>query len=266
MPIIKHVIYRYIAIIHPIKAHILCNRWRIVFVLGCIWPFAWLAGLPTLFFNKVMLGHPDEPFSAIKYCVIQFPYDQDLYYLIYRVAESVLFYFFPLTVQLILYAFVSKHLFHGSDRLHRTYTVRDRNGTSMQRYSEAIQARKGVVKMLMASVIVYFLSYSPNQILLIWNIARPKSFHENWSFHVFTMIVAYINSAANPILYSIFSQNFRECFRDVLCKCCSKQPEQRTLRTASTPSAYNTYTTYNTYGTTSRYLRHTSMASAVTEV
>jgi thyrotropin-releasing hormone receptor len=252
---------RYIAIIHPIKAHILCNRRRIVVVLGCIWPFAWLAGLPTLFFNQVRQGHPTHPHSSIKYCMILFPDNPDLYYMLFKITESVIFYFLPLSVQLTLYAFVSKHLFIGSDRLHRTYTVRDRNGTSMERYSEAIQARKGVVKMLMASVIVYFLSYSPNQILLIWNTVRPKTFHENWSFLVFTMIVAYINSAANPILYSIFSQNFRECFRDILCRCCPKQPQRRrTLRTGSTPS------TYNTYSTTSRYWRHTSLASAVTDV
>ena len=85
----------------------------------------------------------------------------------------------PFTIQLTLYAFVSKHQFFGSDRLHRPYTVRDPNGSSMERYSEAVQARKGVVKMSMSSVIVYFLSYSPNQVLLVWNIVRPKTFHEN---------------------------------------------------------------------------------------
>jgi thyrotropin-releasing hormone receptor len=180
--------------------------------------------------------------------------------MIFKIIESVLFYFLPLSVQLTMYAFITKHLFIGSERLHRTYTVRDRNGMSMERYSEAIQARKGVVKMLMVSVIVYFLSYSPNQVLLIWNTVRPQSFHESWSFLVFTMIVAYINSAANPILYSIFSQNFRECFRDILCRCYPKRPERRTLRIGSTPS------TYNTYSTTSRYWRHTSLASAVTDV
>lgn len=255
-----HVYFRYIAIIHPIKAHILCNRRRIVVVLGCIWPCSWLAGLPTLFFNQVTTGHPYQPQSTIKYCMILFPDNPDFYYLLFKAVESVAFYFIPLTIQLTLYAFVSKHLFIGSDRLHRPYIRRDPNGSSMERYSEAIQARKGVVKMLMVSVIVYFLSYSPNQVLLVWNIIRPKSFHENWSFLVFTMVVAYVNSAANPILYSIFSQNFRECFRDILCRCCFKRPDQRTLRTGSNPS------TYNTYSAVSRYWRHTSLASAVTEV
>ncbi|KAL4227840.1 Chemokine (C-C motif) receptor 2 [Mactra antiquata] len=260
LTLISLCVERYIAIIHPIKAHILCNRRRIVVVLGCIWPFAWLAGLPTLFFNIVKEGHPLHPENQLKYCMMEFPDNPKIFYLVFKLIESACFYFLPLSIQLTLYAFVSKHLFIGSDRLHRTYTVRDRNGTSMERYSEAIQARKGVVKMLMASVIVYFLSYSPNQILLVWNVVQPKTFHENWTFLVLTMIIAYVNSAANPILYSIFSQNFRECFRDILCRCCPKRPERRTLRAGSMPS------TYNTYSTTSRYLRHTSLASAVTDV
>ena len=252
--------FRYIAIIHPIKAHILCNRRRIVVVLGCIWPCAWVAGLPTLFFNEVRQGHPTHPESTIQYCMIRFPDDPDFYFSLFKGIESVLFYFLPLAIQLTLYAFVSKHLFIGSDRLHRTYTIREPNGSSMERYSEAIQARKGVVKMLIVSVIVYFISYSPSQVLLVWSTFTSGTFHENWSFTVFTNIVAYLNSAANPILYSIFSQNFRECFRGALCRCCPKRPERRTLRTGSTPS------TYNTYSTVSRYWRHTSLGSAITEV
>jgi thyrotropin-releasing hormone receptor len=81
------------------------------------------------------------------------------------------------------------------------------------RSSEALQARKGVVKMLIVSVVVYFISYSPKQILLIYDTVHPSDFHENWTVHVFTMIVCYINSAANPVLYSIFSQNFRKNFK-----------------------------------------------------
>ncbi|KAL3866097.1 hypothetical protein ACJMK2_043433 [Sinanodonta woodiana] len=258
LTLISLCVERYIAIIHPIKAHILCNRRRIVLVLGCIWPCSWIAGLPTFFFNTVKLVHAE---TGIKYCVIMFPHNPDLYFMIFKLIESIAFYFVPLAVQLTMYAVVSRHLFTGSAHLHRTYTIRNHNGISMERLSEAIQARKGVVKMLMVSVVVYFLSYSPNQVLLIINFIRPQNFHENWTFLVFTMIIAYVNSAANPILYSIFSQNFRECFRSIMCVCCSKTPERQTLRYGSNHNTYNTTSTV-----TSRYWRHTSLASAVTEV
>ena len=67
--------------------------------------------------------------------------------------------------------------------------------------------------MLIASVLVYFLSYSPRQVLLVVDTVQPAQFHERWTWHVFSMIICYVNSAANPVLYSIFSQNFRQNFK-----------------------------------------------------
>ncbi|KAJ8304340.1 hypothetical protein KUTeg_017923 [Tegillarca granosa] len=241
---------RYIAIIHPIKAHIVCNKRRIVVVLGCIWPCALLTGLPTLIFNDVTLGHPQIPVS---YCMITFPYNHVMYFKIFKYVESVLFYFIPLGIQLTLYVFISKHLFVGSDRLHRRVTIRNVNGSHLDRLSEALQARRGVVKMLMLSVIVYFISYSPNQILLICTTISPTTFHQTFSYQVFTMIIANLNSAANPVLYSIFSQNFRQCFRYIIFGCCVEKPRPKPR---SRPTVSNG----------SRFWRHTSLGSASTEV
>ncbi|XP_069136637.1 neuropeptide receptor 15-like [Argopecten irradians] len=243
---------RYVAIIHPIKAHIVCNKRRIVVILGCIWPCAWAAALPTLIFNEVRRGHPSIP---LEYCMMIFPDNHIFYFQIFKYTESVLFYFLPLFIQIVLYSFITKHLFLGSDRLHRRVTIRQVDGSSMGRFSEALQARRGVVKMLMLSVVVYFISYSPNQILLISNIISPTTFHENFSFQVFTMVVANLNSAANPVLYSIFSQNFRQFFRHVMCGLCRSQPKPKPRRQLTLTS------------NGSRLWRHTSMASAVsTEV
>ena len=194
-----------------------------MFVLGCIWPASWIAGLPTLLFNVVKEGHPDV---RLRYCMIQFPGNHDAAYIVFKYTESMLFYFLPIVLQVTLYCIISKHLFMGTDRLYRRVQIRDVNGSSIERFSEALQARRGVVKMLILSVFVYFLSYSPNQVLLIWNTFSHKTFHENWSYLVFTMVIAYINSAANPIMYSIFSQNFRQCFRQIMCRCCSKKEQE----------------------------------------
>jgi hypothetical protein len=45
-------------------------------------------------------------------------------YYIFKYVESFLFYFIPLGIQLIFYLLISKHLFSGSERLHRRVTVR----------------------------------------------------------------------------------------------------------------------------------------------
>ncbi|KAK3602273.1 hypothetical protein CHS0354_022014 [Potamilus streckersoni] len=241
--------HRYIAIIHPIKAHIFCNKRRLVVVLGCIWPVSWLAGLPTLLFNQVRQGHP---ILTLRYCMIIFPGKHDLYFLVFKYMETLLFYFIPLVLQMFLYSFITKHLFIGTDRLYRRVLVRDVNGSSMERFSEALQARKGVVKMLILSVLVYFISYSPHQILLLWNTFAPRTFHENWAYLAFTMIVAYINSAANPILYSIFSHNFRQCYKNFVCVYCIHK-QKRNFRKHS-----------NGTGNSPRLWRHISLATAST--
>jgi thyrotropin-releasing hormone receptor len=55
--------------------------------------------------------------------------------------------------------------------------------------------------MLIASVTIYFLSYSPHQILLIYNTFSEVEFGATWVFFVFVTILAYVNSAANPVIY-----------------------------------------------------------------
>jgi thyrotropin-releasing hormone receptor len=121
----------------------------------------------------------------------------------------------------------------GTEGLHRKQTVQDENGGHREKDSDAIKARKGVVKMLIASVIVYFLSYAPLQVPLFYDLISVKPFKHNWSFLVLILTLGYVNSAANPILYSIFSQNFRRQFHRVLCCCVSKGQDPRYMRTAS---------------------------------
>ncbi|XP_045216352.2 neuropeptide receptor 15-like [Mercenaria mercenaria] len=245
---------RYIAIIHPIKAHILCNKRRLVVVLGCIWPFAWIAGLPTLLFNTLDHSGPDR---RLQYCMIQFPGDHMHVFLAFKYAESLLFYYMPLVLQISLYFRISRHLFIGTDRLYRIVHTRDLNGMPAERFSEALQARRGVVKMLILSVFVYLFSYSPHQFLLIWNTFAPKTFHENWTYLVFTMIIAYVNSAANPILYSIFSQNFRQCYKQfAFCAIGMRKPENKAR--SRPPST-------NVHGSPKLW-RHMSTATASTNV
>ena len=106
------------------------------------------------------------------------------------------------------------------------------NDSRQEAMSEAIKARKGVVKMLMVSVTIYFISYSPHQILLFYNTFSHAPFHQTWVFLVLVTAMGYINSAANPILYSIFSQKFREKFRRVLLFCVPRTQDRRPLATA----------------------------------
>jgi len=50
--------------------------------------------------------------------------------------------------------------------------------------SDVLRSRRGVVKMLIASVSVYVVSYAPAQIPLFYNLVSTTPFRANWTFLV----------------------------------------------------------------------------------
>ena len=122
--------------------------------------------------------------------------------------------------------------------------------------SDTIRARKGVVKMLISSVLLYCLSYSPLQARLIYKsfLARPgmpPNFFDSPEFFVFVMVVTHINSAANPVLYAIFSQNFRRNFqRSLCCGCCRRRDRRSSSMDARLLSRRSTRSSTSALGRT----------------
>ncbi|KAH9525386.1 hypothetical protein Btru_001290 [Bulinus truncatus] len=229
----------------------MCTKRRIVLVMVLIWLFSGLCATPTAVFNRVLQLSSTPPQN---FCVIFFHSDRsqhDVYNMIFKYTESVVFYFGPLSIQVVCYAVIGKRLFVGVDKLHRNSggisSASRPNGRAPTRaYSEAIRARRGVVKMLMASVVIYFLSYSPHQVMLYYSSFSTASFNKTWIFDVLTFILAYINSAANPVLYCVFSDNFRSKFKVIFQKCvcctccfCRSTDIQR-------PISLHSYTEYTT--------------------
>lgn len=187
--------------------------------MAMVWPSAIACALPTAIFNRVRQPFPG---AGILFCITDFPEQA-----VYKFIESGLFYFIPIFIQVALYAIIAKRLYVSTDELHTRFQMRNESNCKTDRTSETIRARKGVVKMLVASVMVYILCYAPPQILLFYNTISPSMFQETWSFLVFVNIIAYVNSAANPILYSIFSQNFRRNFKKCLCYVCLRTMQRK---------------------------------------
>ncbi|GFY76085.1 neuropeptide receptor 15 [Trichonephila inaurata madagascariensis] len=210
MTLVSVCLERYIAIMHPIKAHIMCCRTRILLVISIIWPSAMICASPNLFYHVII--PIDKEFTP---CVIQFPNITD--FIIFKYCEFFLFYLLPLILQVILYIHIGKRLFSNEALKRIEPTVGKEN------FAGAMKARRGVIKMLIAGVTVYFLSFSPHQILLIYNTFSSTLFKETWSFLIFVNIMAYASSACNPLLYSIFSQKFRQKFQTLLACCRKKQ-------------------------------------------
>ena len=209
-------------------------------VIGLIWPTVLLLSLPVVLYNRVL---PPSPSAPIEFCMLRFPGGSDSikYLVFFKYFEFVLFYLIPMVVQVTCYVVIGRHLFAGSEQLHRTKIVVNQDGVQRERISDAIKQRKGVVKMLIASVIIYFVSYSPHQVLLIYNTFAHGPFHQTWVYLVLVTAMGYVNSAANPVLYCIFSQNFRRKFRRIFVgDCCSSDEKPFRIHMNSSESALST--------------------------
>lgn len=226
---------RYIAIIFPIKAHLLCTRKHTLLVIIAIWMASGTCGVPTMMYDQVT--HSGNHITDIRFCQMIMPENSAYNFIVYKYVEAILFYFIPLLIQVICYAIIGRVLFVGVEELH-SYQPGRQNG-DQKRMSDALSRRRGVVKMLVSSVSIYFLSYSPHQILLIYNTFWQTTFHETWIFFVLVTILAYVNSAANPILYCVFSENFRRHFSNILLRHSHSKPEANDMAMRSTVVTHN---------------------------
>jgi len=214
---------RFIGIVFPLKVNDFCTRKKIICVIRAIWPISALCALPVALYNITMATGP-----GVEHCRIALPADtreeSRRLSTVYRYIEAAVFYFTPILIQVVLYSITAQRLFSSNKQLSTKLGSKYRcEGTRKVKdsASDTIRARRGVVKMLVASVILYFISYSPVQAHLIYSTFARSGFLESWEFFSFTLILTHINSAANPILYGIFSQNFRRHFRRCLSSCVS---------------------------------------------
>ncbi|XP_059163227.1 neuropeptide receptor 15-like [Physella acuta] len=208
-------IERFIGIVFPLKVYELCTRKKMIGVIFVIWPVSFSCGLPVVIYNEMVPSLP-----GIHLCQITLPGEDRLrMHMIYRYLESALFYFLPLAIQIVLYSIISKRLFASNHELSTRLQMRSTANRTNDSTNDTIKARRGVVKMLISSVVLYMVSYSPTQVHLIYSTFARSSVLDSWEFFVFVMVVTHINSAANPVLYGIFSQNFRRNFKRCLCWC-----------------------------------------------
>ncbi|GIY64477.1 hypothetical protein CEXT_376461, partial [Caerostris extrusa] len=76
---------------HPIKAHILCCRTRILLVISIIWPSSMVC-LPQPVLSR---DHPHRP----RVHTLRHPVSKPLDFIIFKYCEFFLFYFIPLVLQ-----------------------------------------------------------------------------------------------------------------------------------------------------------------------
>ena len=123
-------------------------------------------------------------------------------------------------ILIVLYSTIARKLFKD------THIVNSKN----DRISYAnLRARKQVVLMLAAVILLFFLCLLPMMTLRVWSLFISKvdvaklGFEGYLNVLYFSRVMLYLNSALNPICYSLLSTKFRGSFRRALGGC---QPDR----------------------------------------
>ncbi|NXQ32831.1 TRFR protein, partial [Alaudala cheleensis] len=215
---------RYIAICHAIKAQLLCTVSRARRIIASLWLFTSLYCLMWFF----LVDTTQVTFSDGAQVICGYRVSRSLYMPIYFLDFAV-FYVIPLGLAAVLYGLIARilfvspvpgspqHPFPGS--LHR--------GRSLQRScrgsSGALSSRRQVTKMLAVVVALFAVLWLPYRTLVVVNSFVDPPYLNTW-FLLFCRLCIYLNSAINPIIYSLMSQKFRAAFRK-LYKCQEKSAE-----------------------------------------
>lgn len=199
------------AIVYPLRAHAILSTRRVKRAIICIWVAAVLCSCPTAIFNRL----------TGKYCELKIsddPVVQRHGRLVYKYLEFTLFFVLPLLIQLVLYikiaiALGSRQRQALSEEAQQPLDRSSRNSRSSAR-SERRSSRQAVI-MLATCVVVFFISYLPIQVLLFYETFMSKPFHLTWVARAVVLILLYINSASNPVIYYTCNATYQKKFREM---------------------------------------------------
>ncbi|XP_054748306.1 thyrotropin-releasing hormone receptor-like [Lytechinus pictus] len=239
-------IERYIAICHPMKAHIICSVSRATKIIITLWVFEIIYCSQWCFLleyreQEYVGGHI---FGRCWYHMDKVAYINGVY-----LVDCFLYYIVPVGVCIPLYAIIGRVLFRSTmtqNGIRRGYEVGSRekengnttrlrlmksnegsNGSNSPRRckdsgSTAVSSRKQVIKMLVIVVALFGILWAPYRMLVVfnWFNTPAKQYYNEW-FLFFCRTCLYLNSVVNPVLYNFMSIKFRRAFTK-LCTCRGK--------------------------------------------
>ncbi|XP_029947922.1 neuromedin-U receptor 2 [Salarias fasciatus] len=220
---------RYIAVVHPLKTRYLSTNHHAKRVITVVWVVSMICAIPNTSLHGIYYLPQRMEESAI--CTVLKPLW--IYNMVMQIT-TVCFYFVPMAIISMLYLVMGIHL--GREKRHSSENLgKNCSGNTRRKISLENGRRRQVIKMLSIVVAVFGVCWAPFHIeRLLWSSISQWTdlMHNVYQYvHILSGVFFYLSSAVNPIIYSLLSTRFRECFRELMCS----QPEDNSSIRDSPP-------------------------------
>ncbi|ENN81530.1 hypothetical protein D910_09121, partial [Dendroctonus ponderosae] len=233
---------RYFAILYPITCKQILTNIRLKFIIFTVWTSCVLYSSPKFYWGNTVTVTTENSSETV--CVLN---RQKFNSKLFDIIHFVLLYLIPLAIISLLYTRIAICLWNSSEQLklqldastnlnyYKTlYPKKSRrekldkrgstgNGSLLQRSTNGsannahltqnvLNARRGVIKMLIIVVCAFALCNLPFHARKMWQYWSPNyQGHTNFSALLtpLTFLSTYVNSGVNPLLYAFLSKNFR---------------------------------------------------------
>ena len=207
---------RYLAINYPYSYKKRLTVKKLKYVIPLCWMFAIGVNLPAFMYLKY-----DEKSGS---CVPFWPTASFIKY--HSVINGQIFFVFPALIMGVLYALLIHQLWF------KTTTV----NTSVAQQA-VLKHRRHSTKMVITVSLIYCICWFPNCFAYIYVAFTAKMLFSE--IHTASVLMVSLNSAINPIIYSLQSHRFRRHMAALLKRCCrnkvgvhSKGTETNTVQTS----------------------------------
>ncbi|CAM4750032.1 unnamed protein product [Rotaria magnacalcarata] len=207
---------RFVAICKPLKTSSHVAVFQTIPTVALFWLISCIISIPFFIFTKTYMMESTYN-EIIVACFTQFPFSWATWYLI----PCTLIIYLITVILLCYWHYSICHILFTREALLRDNTI-------VTRY------RRQVARLLIALIVSFFVLILPYK---IWAIIQPQlsldqfhqlGFHRHSFLIIATRSLLYLNSAINPLLYSIMSTKFRLSFASLYHGCNASSKNQGT--------------------------------------